>query len=167
MRFDSVTTGPGDSGDSGPFSGERLPKDDPLFDLLGCLDELASWLGLIKAAVRHGLEVGFQDRYAVDEQLERIQRHLHHIMAEAATSPASELYSGLPLVNEEDLRLLERYEADLMESVTIPEAFIVPGGTRLGATIDIARTVCRRAEAWGDARRGDVFPTMVQILSKR
>jgi cob(I)alamin adenosyltransferase len=146
MKFDSVTTGTGDSGDSGTFSGERLPKDDALFELLGGLDELASWLGLIKAAVRHGLEVGFQDRQAVDEQLERIQRHLHHIMAEAATSPDSELYRSLPLVSEEDLRLLERQEAAHMESVTIPEAFIVPGATRLGATIDIARTVCRRAE---------------------
>jgi cob(I)alamin adenosyltransferase len=146
VTFDSVTTGTGDSGDTGTFSGERLPKDDSLFDLLGSLDELASWLGLIKAAVRHGLEVGFQDRHPVDEQLERIQRHLHHIMAEAATSPESELYRSIPLVSEADLAHLERHEAANMETVTIPEEFVVPGATRLSATIDIARTVCRRAE---------------------
>ena len=146
MEFDSVTTGTGDRGESGTYTGERLPKDDLLFELLGSLDELNSWLGLIKAAVRHGLEVGFQDKYSTDEELEAVQRCLHRISAEAATAPGSELYATLPLMSEAELDRLEQSEQAHMASVPMPNDFILPGGTRLGATIDIARTVCRRAE---------------------
>jgi cob(I)alamin adenosyltransferase len=146
VEFDSVTTGTGDTGETGTYSGERLPKDDDLFELLGTLDELNSWLGLIKAAIRHGLEVGFSDAYANDDMLDMVQTNLYRMMSVAATSPGSELAQTLSPLGQGELAQLEEQEKLLMKNVPIPEAFVNPGGTRLGATIDIARTVCRRAE---------------------
>ena len=146
MDFDAVTTRAGDSGRSGAYSGEQLAKDDPLFEFLGTLDELNSWLGLIKAAVRHGLEVGFQDALSSDRHIDAVQRNLHRIAAQTATSPQSELYKALDPLTAADLSALEGQEKALISATKIDEDFIVPGGTRLGATIDIARTVCRRAE---------------------
>jgi cob(I)alamin adenosyltransferase len=146
VDFDAVTTRTGDQGESGLYSGERLPKDDELFEVLGTMDELSSWLGLIKASLRHGLESGYQDRFAVPDQLETIQNDLYRFAAEAATSKQSPLYATLNPLAPADLERLESWERAVMKTIPLPKGFIVPGVTRLGATIDIARTVCRRLE---------------------
>ena len=146
VKFDAVTTGTGDQGESGLYSGERLPKDDELFEVLGTLDELASWLGLVKASLRHGLESGFQDSFPVPDHIERIQNDLYRIGAEAATSRGSPLFATLDPVGPADLERLEGWEKAVMKSIPLPQGFIVPGVTRLGAAVDIARTVCRRLE---------------------
>ncbi len=146
MDFDAVTTGTGDGGESGLYSGERLPKDDELFEVLGTIDELTSWLGLIKASLRHGLESGYQDRFPIPDQIEAIQHDLYRIAAEAATSQGSPLHATLSLVGADDLARLEGWERAVIKSIPLPRGFVVPGVTRLGATLDIARTVCRRLE---------------------
>ena len=146
MKFDVVTTGTGDSGETGTYSGERLPKDHALFELLGAVDELNSWLGLIKAAIRHGLEVGFQDAYANEDMLDIVQTSLYRLMGVVATKPDSELYKTLAPLGPGDLGQLEEQEKLHLKGVQISEGFVNPGGTRLGASIDIARTVCRRSE---------------------
>ncbi len=146
VDFEAVTTGTGDQGESGLYSGERLPKDDELFEVLGCMDELNSWLGLIKASLRHGRESGFQDAFPVPDHLEQVQSNLYRIAAEAATSRDSPLYASLDPLGPGDLAKLEGLEKAVMKSIPLPAGFIVPGVTRLGASIDIARTVCRRLE---------------------
>lgn len=143
---DAITTGTGDQGESALFSGERLPKDDDLFEVLGTIDELASWLGLIKAALRSRLESGPRDLPRVADQIEAIQRDLQRIAAERATSPRSPLYAGLDPVGPEDVARLEGWQRAAAGSIRIPAGFAIPGATRLGAAADIARTVCRRLE---------------------
>ena len=168
MDFDAVTTRTGDQGESGLYSGERLPKDDELFEVLGTIDELSSWLGLIKASLRHGLESGYQDRFPVPDHIEAIQRDLYRIGAEAATTQGSELYATLSLVGPDDVARLEDWERGLIRSIPLPGDFIVPGATRLGATIDIARTVCRRLErrlvALARRERGGPCPVSGAVL---
>jgi cob(I)alamin adenosyltransferase len=165
VEFDAVTTGTGDQGESGLYSGERLAKDDELFEVLGTLDELSSWLGLVKASLRHGLESGYQDSFAVPDHIEKIQNDLYRIGAEAATSRRSPLFATLDPVGPEDLARLEGWEKAVMKSIPLPNDFIVPGITRLGAAIDIARTVCRRLErrfvAW--ARRAAPGDPVVSV----
>lgn len=146
MDFDAVTTGTGDQGESGLYSGERLPKDDALFEVLGTIDELDSWLGLVKASLRRGLESGCSDRFPIPDQIEAIQRDLTRIAAEAATSRQSPLHATLDRVGSADVERLEGWEQAVVKSIPPPAGFVVPGATRLGATIDIARTVCRRLE---------------------
>lgn len=52
IEFDQVTTRGGDSGQSSSYSGERLYKDDLLFEALGDLDELISYLGVVRERIR-------------------------------------------------------------------------------------------------------------------
>jgi cob(I)alamin adenosyltransferase len=146
VDFDAVTTRTGDQGESGLYSGERLPKDDELFEVMGTMDELNSWLGLVKASIRHGLESGYVDRFPVADQVETAQRNLYRIAAEIATSRESALYATLDRVSDRDLAELEEKEKAILKTIKLPAGFVTPGVTRLGASIDVARTVCRRLE---------------------
>ncbi len=143
---DALTTGTGDGGESGLYSGERLPKDDELFEVLGTVDELAAWLGLIKAELRRRPEPGGGRDCPIVHQIEAIQSDLQRIAAEQATSRQSPLYARLDPVGAADLARLEGWQRAAARTVRLPEAFVIPGATRLGAAVDIARTVCRRLE---------------------
>lgn len=146
MDFEGITTRTGDQGDTGKYSGERLPKDDLIFDITGGVDELNSWLGLLRAHISHGLEVGYIDPVNCEHQLVEIQKDLFRIGAETATSRASELYTSLHLMEYQDTDRLESWQSQLMKFFRLPQDFIIPGSTKMGARIDIARTVARRLE---------------------
>jgi cob(I)alamin adenosyltransferase len=133
LEFKRVVTRGGDRGESSLFSGERLPKDDLAFMVLGDLDETNACLGLAK----HGVP---PERTA---ELETCQAALGEIMGLAATSDGS-------LAGRFDIgaRLdwLERSLHTLMEATDLPQFFVPPGATEASARLDLARTVCRRAE---------------------
>jgi len=134
IRFDLVTTKTGDGGRSSDYSGRTDWKDAPVFELLGELDELGSWLGVCRHLGRGRKE------------LETCQRILLRIGALVATDPADERYSTLVPVDEAALEALEQWEAELMTRTTLKPVFVLAGGTRKSAWVDVARTVCRRAE---------------------
>lgn len=130
----SVSTKTGDSGKTSSISGERLPKNHAMFQAVGSVDELNSWLGLL--AVK--LQVEF-DQYR--EQLQQIQEWLFYLGAECAGSKKVSLKS-------DHLEQLEAWSENLQKSMEGDwhSQFVLPGGTELGAHLDVARTVCRRAE---------------------
>lgn len=130
----SVTTKTGDKGSTGLANGERLPKSDLLFEVIGTLDELNSWLGLV--AVKLG-KAGQAHR----DWLYSIQDTLFYVGAELARSPKAKLA-------ESQVEALEAYGKELEEKMPGEwhTQFLLPGGTELGAQLDIARTVCRRCE---------------------
>jgi len=132
-----ITTKKGDGGFSSLYSGERALKSEAKFEALGTLDELNSWLGVVKLkldADRDRLEV------------ETIQKNIFKIASNVATSDDSELRQNLILLMKSDLEALEAFEERLFEEVAMPTTFIIPGVTEDAALIDVARTVCRRAE---------------------
>ena len=135
--MNSITTKGGDKGFSSLFSGERVRKSDAIFEALGTLDELNSWLGLIKLRL---------DLDELKQEVETIQRALFQIASNIATSSDSEQRNTLVLLCEEDLTKLEHFETTLLSSVKMPETFIIPGINENAALTDIARTVCRRSE---------------------
>jgi len=64
-----------------------------------------------------------------------------------ATSPASPLHPKLKPLTEADVEALEFWEKRLFDAgVVIRPAFVLPGATPQSAAVDVARTVCRRAE---------------------
>lgn len=132
-----VTTGGGDDGRSSLFSGERHFKDTSVFEALGDIDELNSWIGLIRS--REGIE-----QYT--PFLHEIQIRLGRILATVATAPASALFSQLGHVTEADAAMLENAQTGLKEEVEIPARFIVPGEVGGIGEIDIARAITRRCE---------------------
>lgn len=135
MDFDLVTTRTGDHGKTSTYSGTVDWKDAPIFEVLGDLDELNSWLGVLKHLGRY------------QSSLEKAQTTLLRLGSLVATAPESPLATTLSPVTEADVDRLELWEKHLFDDgVVIEPAFVLPGKSPASAQVDVARTVCRRAE---------------------
>ena len=135
LDFDLVTTRTGDDGRSSDYSGTVDWKDAPVFEVLGDLDELGSWLGLIKHFGRY------------EVTLERIQTQLLDMGSLVATTPGSSLADALRRITDADVDKLELWEKHLFDDgVVIEPKFVLAGRSPRSARVDVARTVCRRAE---------------------
>lgn len=135
-EFAQVTTRGGDTGESSLADGERRRKDDLYFETLGVLDELTSYLGVVRADMKG----------KAAETLLEIQKELQIIAGMVAIPKRSELFASAPKVDDSHIEKLEKEEARLLGKTSIPPEFIRPGATRLSAHIHVARTICRRAE---------------------
>ncbi len=129
-----IFTAKGDAGQT-DLLGERVHKDDPRIELLGALDETTSVIGLGRAQARAG---GSGDR------LIAVQRDLYQIMSELAFT--DDLRPDAYQFPEERVSWLEAEIARVMEEVSLPPQFVLPGDTVGGAALDVARAVARRAE---------------------
>jgi len=111
------------------MGGKRLPKDHPILECLGTIDELNAFLGDAKIVLG--------DKSVV-EVIDGIQTDLSRIMGVLAGMPVSE--EGLGEKNLIDL--IKELELELPSSAS----FAVPGANPASAKLHIARAVCRRAE---------------------
>ena len=126
----------GDNGYTGLLGPERVPKYDLRPEACGTVDEAQAALGLARAT-------GCMPR--TGEILLTIQRDLHPIMAELASAgQAKTPLSGN--ITATQVAQLESWIAELETQVEMPDQFIVPGDSRPGAALHLARTVVRRAE---------------------
>ena len=129
----SVYTRNGDRGITDLTRFRNVSKADDRIGLVGTVDELISHLGLIKALMKED-----QDTVRI---LDKIQETLVRLM-EGTADPYNKEYRIAPDRTEH----LEQ-EIDRMEALfSMPAEQVLPGGSRLSAELDIARTVCRRAE---------------------
>ena len=140
MARDKVYTRAGDDGTTGLLYGGRVPKDSALPRAYGAVDEAQAVLGLVRAESGKGSEL--------DDALVHIMRDLWVLMAELATLPEnrSKLTPGASSVTPEMVERLEHVIDDLDTRFTPPTEFVVPGGNKVSAWLDVARTVVRRAE---------------------
>ena len=137
-----IYTRTGDAGDTGLFDGTRVLKSDPRVGSYGDVDELNAWLGLVRTEAA----AGTPDAQIV-EMLAQIQRDLFGLGARLA-DPARKIADRVTkaAVTDEDISRLEGW-IDLLESELPPlRRFILAGGSRTGAALHVARTICRRAE---------------------
>lgn len=135
-RLTSITTGTGDDGTTGIVGGDRLGKDEPRIEAIGCVDELNCALGQASA------EVAILEHKSCAElanQLLAIQHDLFDLGGELAMPPEQ-------LLKEEHHARLTRWQ-EQMNAVLEPLAnFILPGGNRSLAALHVARSSARRAE---------------------
>ena len=134
-----IYTRTGDAGGPALFGGARVSKADPRVSAYGEVDELNACLGCARA---HG-ELA-EDMAGLVEQ---VQRDLFAIGARLA-DPRQKIAERVSkaAVTDADIRRLEDW-IDQFEAELPPlRRFILPGGTRTGALLHLARTVCRRAE---------------------
>ena len=138
-----IYTKTGDNGTTALFGGTRVPKHHIRINSYGTIDELNSWLGLIRDHTTdpHSSEI-----------LAFIQSKLFTVGAILATEPEKALLKSgkerlnIPKIESDDIALLEK-EMDLMDEHLPPMThFILPGGHPSVSYCHIARTVCRRAE---------------------
>jgi len=131
-----IYTKTGDQGTTALFGGQRLAKSDPRIDAYGTVDELNSYVGLLRDQPVN------RDR---QELLVHIQDRLFTIGAMLATEPGNTKVK-IPHLSEEDILELER-AIDQMESTLPPmKSFVLPGGHTAVSFGHVSRTVCRRAE---------------------
>ncbi len=140
ITFGMVTTRGGDRGETSLYNGERRRKDDLIMDLVGDLDELGAFLGLVRA----GLNTAGK-KHESDIILE-VQKTLFIIGGEAATPENDKLFKDISKMGEKHILFLEKEEKRLLKITTIKPLFIPAGDNSLSATVDVARAVCRRAE---------------------
>ena len=138
-----IYTKTGDKGTTGLVGGTRLPKHDLRIDCYGTVDELNSYLGLIRD------QAISEDRKAV---LIRIQEQLFIMGSLLATNPeklkddTKRKRLGITFMSADSITFLET-EIDAM-NLTLPPMthFILPGGHQTVSFCHIARCICRRAE---------------------
>ena len=138
-----IYTKTGDNGTTALFGGTRVAKHHIRIESYGTIDELNSWLGLIRDQ-----EIDAHSKKVVA----LIQDKLFTVGAILATDPEKAiLKSGkerlnIPKIDALDIELLE-IEMDAMDAELPPMMhFILPGGHTTVSYCHIARTVCRRAE---------------------
>ena len=117
------------------LGGPRVRKDSPRTEALGAVDELNAWLGLARS---EGLAEG------LDRLVQRIQNELFAVGAELGSLEPERM--GTRVIGERQIKGLEE-AIDAMEQTLKPlRQFILPGGGRAAAVLNLARAVCRRAE---------------------
>ena len=131
-----IYTRRGDDGSTGLFGGPRVRKDDLRVAAYGDVDELNSALGVAREEVSGDL------RKLVDE----LQAELFTLGAELATPDISSAPKSVPRISAADTTRLEQ-EIDRLTAELPPQThFLLPAGSRPGALLHLARTICRRAE---------------------
>jgi cob(I)alamin adenosyltransferase len=136
----SISTKTGDAGTSGLANGERLNKNALIFEVLGTVDELNSWLGLAVSDLQQ-LVLEYPKLAQQRQFLLNVQDTLFFLGAELARSPKVNFpATALPSLEKKSDQL-QQYLANGWTT-----NFILPGGAPAAAKVDIARTVCRRAE---------------------
>jgi cob(I)alamin adenosyltransferase len=128
-------TGKGDQGDSNLYDGSRFSKGDLAFDLIGSMDEANAHLGMA---------VSLCKPQNLKSDLCVIQNQLSILMGFIAGVKKDDPEKNSILVEATDW--LGKMIIEYGKSINDPQGFVNAGKTTLGAAIDIARTVIRRAE---------------------
>ncbi|MBS1502336.1 MAG: cob(I)yrinic acid a,c-diamide adenosyltransferase [Bacteroidetes bacterium] len=131
-----IYTKTGDKGHTSLIGGARVPKHHLRIESYGTVDELNSYIGLVRDQ-----DIANHDK----EILKQVQDRLFTIGSSLASDPEKSKMV-IPDLQQEDIGLLEK-EIDAMDEV-LPQLrhFILPGGNNAVSFCHIARCVCRRAE---------------------
>jgi cob(I)alamin adenosyltransferase len=131
-----IYTKTGDEGTTSLFGGKRVSKSELRIDTYGTVDELNSWIGVLRDQ-----DVNQKRKSALIE----IQDRLFTIGSILATEPENTKVK-IPHLLESDITFLEK-EMDDMDALLQPmRSFVLPGGHPSVSWGHVARTVCRRAE---------------------
>jgi cob(I)alamin adenosyltransferase len=131
-----IYTKTGDKGQTSLIGGTRVPKQHVRIEAYGTVDELNSWIGLIRDQPAASLSA---------KVLIEIQDRLFTIGSSLASDPEKSKMK-IPDLKEEDVLLLEREMDQMNESLPEMKSFVLPGGHTAVSYCHIARCVCRRAE---------------------
>ncbi len=130
-----IYTKTGDKGETGLANGQRISKADVRIEAYGTVDELNSWIGLLRAAVT----VNGERLTVSGEQLAWIQNRLFNLGAALSLAPGE-------WISDADVKQLEAWIDAMQAEVPPMRAFILPAGNETMARCHVSRTICRRAE---------------------
>lgn len=131
-----IYTKTGDKGQTSLIGGTRLPKHHIRIEAYGTVDELNSFIGLVRD--------NLTEQDVVDLLIE-IQDRLFTAGSLLAADPEKNKMQ-LPMINEDNVTLLEKAIDKMNESLPEMKHFVLPGGNTVVSFCHVARCVCRRAE---------------------
>jgi cob(I)alamin adenosyltransferase len=131
-------TGKGDDGTTKTFGqcDQRISKSSVVAEALGALDEVNSFLGVVK--VHADAAGGVVDGVSYAKVLHAVQQNLFTVQAEVAGADKH--------VGGEKVREVEAMVNGIEAELPLIKTFFISGGTELAALLDVARTFARRAE---------------------
>lgn len=132
-----IYTRTGDNGTTSLFSGSRVPKYHIRIESYGTIDELSSYLGLVR-------DLPDIDNYTIDTLI-NIQECLMVASAVLATEPDA-TDRRVPEILSTDIEFLEQQIDSITSHVPPLKAFVLPGGNIAVSHTHVARCICRRAE---------------------
>jgi len=136
----SIVTKTGDDGTTALMYGRRVAKSHPRVEAYGTVDELNAALGLARATATE---------HFIGENLLAIQKDLVGLMGELAMLPEDlprYVKDGYPVVTPQMAAKLEALVREIEGQNISFKGWATPGATMNSAALDVARTVCRRAE---------------------
>lgn len=168
MRIHKVYTRTGDQGMTDLVGGERVAKDSLRIESYGTVDELQSFLGLLRAALSESSGTGGRgDCLEIVGHIHRVQQDLFDLGSTLSTPPQYADRVKNPITPERIAWLeetMDRWNEDLPPL----RSFVLSGGGRFSALGHVARTVCRRCEriVLRLAREEEVPPEPLRYLNR-
>lgn len=131
-----IYTKTGDTGQTSLMGGRRVPKYDLRIEAYGTVDELISYIGLIRDQ---------QIDENIKNELVSIQDRLM-VCASILAADCKDCDIELPEISQEDITTLEKLIDKMDKELPELHSFVLPGGHSTVSFVHIARNVCRRAE---------------------
>ncbi|MCK5166239.1 MAG: cob(I)yrinic acid a,c-diamide adenosyltransferase [Rhodospirillaceae bacterium] len=136
VKLNKIYTRGGDGGESSLVDGSRLPKDAPVFEAIGAVDEVGTAIGM----ARNGASA------KTAEVLSYIQNDLFDLGADLATPFDGAKSEGALRITEAQVARLEKEIDEIGNELKDLTSFVLPGGTPSASALHVARTITRRAE---------------------
>lgn len=130
-----IYTKRGDTGETSLIGGDRVPKHHIRIETYGTVDELNSYLGILRSFVKDSNN---------SKVLSEVQDRLFTIGSLLASAPGSKMI--VPDLHEADCTALEAAIDFMNEELPELRAFVLPAGSAEIAHCHVARCICRRAE---------------------
>ena len=130
-----IYTKTGDKGTTALVGGTRVLKCHPKVEAYGTVDELISYIGMIRS-------------YPISSHYTKVLLHIQIVLMNCSAHLASDgnAKNKLPEIKPVDIELLEVEIDAMVEQLEPLRSFILPGGAPIASFAHIARTICRRAE---------------------
>src|SRR5208282_2220551 len=154
----SIVTKTGDSGTTALMYGRRVPKNHPRVEACGAVDELNAALGLARATAERGF---------LGDNLFAIQKDLIVLMGELGVLPEDlprYVKDGFSPVSPAMASKLDALVKEIESQSISFKGWATPGATHHSAALDVARTVCRRAERRVCALKESCAPVNAEII---
>jgi len=132
-----IYTRGGDKGKTGIYGGQRVDKDDIRIEANGCMDELNSMIGVVRAFL--------DPEHQWQQLLYRIQREIMVVMSNVAT-PSDIRDKNQNAIDKDIVLFCEESIDSLTKELEGNHTFILPGGNLVSSHLHMARTIARRSE---------------------
>ena len=154
-----IYTRTGDEGETGLFDGTRVLKSDARVDAYGDVDELNSWLGVVRT------KLGTSEIGTMVETIQKDLFALGALLADPRHRIAARVVKAT--LTDADVTRLEHWIDTLDARVAPLRRFILAGGSEPGALLHLSRSVCRRAERKVVSLGAEAFLPIVVIYLNR